>query len=343
LERAQAAEERGASMMKKNPSGAAWDLAERTYNEAAAKRQKAQAAVDSCRAQMYQSDEPKGLPADELLDFFAALRDPFDQTYRELLMQDLGEFRVTTVRSRAQGGIIVSAIKVRTDLRVVTPDGREWLLDVAFRQEWRRRDVARNTMARIDDLRRGRPLKVRNGNRYRRSTIRVALGHQSSLCCTVLIEDPRLLKLSMAVNHPVRDDGRVEALTDLELRTLAREYGEPLTLLRRLRDLHEAPRRPIDPWALPCAPALRRLLVLASDHAIQVREIERYLRASDRWRPHLEQTKDGLRTRKCRFCRSRNRVRPLIAEMVGLVCLECRRDDMGNSWPSPQYDCYLDN
>jgi hypothetical protein len=342
LERAIAAEERGASMLKKNPSGPAWVLAHDTYNEAVVTRHTAKAEVDRLRAELHQSDEPRGLPLDELLDFFAALRDPFDQTYRELVGLDLAQLRVTTVRSRVQGGLIVSAIKVRTQLRVFTPDGREWVLDVAFRQEWRRRDVARSTRAKIDALRQGRPLRPINGNRYPRSSVRVALGHRTEFCCTVLIQDPRLVRLSMAVNHPIRDNGRAEPLTDLELRRLARDLSEPYSLLQRLRDLHAAPRRPGDLWKLEPAPALRRLLVMASDHAIEVRDIERYLRVSDRWRPHLEQTKDGLRTRKCRFCRSRNRVRPLIAEMEGLLCLDCRRDDLGHAWPAHPYDLYVD-
>jgi hypothetical protein len=145
----------------------------------------------------------------------------------------------------------------------------------------------------------------------------------------------------MAVNHPPGPEGPAPALDDRGLSRLAEETGEPLTLLRHLRDLHERPMRTMDPWRGHPAPQLRRLLTEAARRPVKLAQIDRYLRVTDRWTPYLETTPRGLRTTACRRCHSRHRVRPLIAEISGLLCLRCRRDDLDHRW-AKGYDAYLD-
>ena len=146
------------------------------------------------------------------------------------------------------------------------------------------------------------------------------------------VGDPLLLKCYLALysSHPDR-----QSWADLE-DEIRREHGEPDRFQMLLKRTHKgfeglkrpkwAQRRPL--WETQC------LIKIAQGHSLERSEILKPYPAERRgvaepW----NKIADQFRPSPCRTCASTSRIRLMIDEPCGYVCLNCRSDGAGIRWP----------
>jgi hypothetical protein len=210
----------------------------------------------------------------------------------------------------------------------------------------------------IRDMHAGVPARTALRGRWQEGRIylRAALGLPPGIGTLVIhVDDPRLLRLAMAVNYPLAPGtpppftgtrpGDVLPLVAAPLTRpgrarLADHLGESGALLDRLTNLHGRGKLGAS-WLRDRNP---RLATAVTHGFRRVPPTSTWIsvRLTRDGHPLFERTPYGaLRVVRCRRCGSRRRRLSRLREVTGLVCLNCRTDDTGVAWPAI-YDRYLD-
>jgi hypothetical protein len=307
-----------------------------------------------------------GFPIDRVLDFLTSLQNPEADAYRDLLRFALGPLQIDLVPAESHGGR-TEAVRWTTTLTLTGPAGGH---SVPVVGESARTGIATHrgpqpTTARVrtavEGLRAGRRLAETSGVYWHRllPAVRAALGADGAFHLNT-VDDPRLLRLGMAVCYPPPGRGRPfrhemcgPPLSDASLRRLAVREHEPVALLRRLRTVYL---RPVGnpTWLLCAAPLVTALFAAANDNGgvvdgetrratglPRLAQAKRVLRIQGVFPDDWDLTQAGrLRLLPCRWCGHPRRIPLRLREADGAVCAGCRRDHAGVPWPADPYDAY---
>ncbi|HCB02936.1 MAG TPA: hypothetical protein PLZ93_06180 [Nocardioides sp.] len=321
--------------------------AERLVNQLAEKR----------RRELTGGTPKAALLASDLLQLVIDLTDPASTNYREDLRQIIENFVIVTSRLVTFNDLRLQRVDFSFTLRLRDETGEDYLLPVQGRYDTGSGVGALAAIIElVDQMREGVPAETMGclGHAWQ-PWIRAALLGDPSLNTYVLsMDDPRLLRLCMAVMFPPlarppltgqyslerpEDVPRLTAapLSRDEIIALAPQLGEsPETLLRLAETWHAASGQP--KWLV------HKPRVLAALHEVCVSPL-----ASDivrrEWRQrratlaHLDLTGPVARIKPCPQCGSRDRKLLNLREVQGLVCTVCRTDGAGALWPT-EYDRY---
>jgi hypothetical protein len=293
-----------------------------------------------------------------LVALAGALLEPYDEAENKLVLRDLTEsLSLQSTKRVAPGTRGADDLDATLTLRV--QDGSDSWRAVSYHS--RTSGATSRITAAVDQLYDGIPLPESLGTdwRYWYPAVRAALGCTGRFAFAHT-DDPRLLRLGMAVIHPRRtavaipDDPEAvpcyagPPVDPAELPALARRLGEPLALLAAIRENYLAPS---NRWLRPKSPTIASCYTAANegDGSLAWRQLPRPLRPRLDGRPGPHPlARDWIRTRDgraalrpCR-CGSVRRVLMLIREVTGTVCRDCRRDRAGVVW-DPSYDGYIDH
>jgi hypothetical protein len=230
------------------------DLVEKTDQTLRGKREDLKMAQRQHRQHQH-SPVLAGAPLAKLVALAAALPQPYDQGHRLLLRDVTGELAIRTSKRSATGRRPAYDFDAR--LTVQVHDGTDAWRGVS-EHRWTGGPVLR-TPARVAEavgaLYAGVPLRASLGADWRSwlPAVRAALGCRGAFQFA-WTEDPRLLRLGMAVVHPRRADAGDPGdptpsrrladppLNPAALPALARRLGEPVRLLREIHAIYTAPR-----------------------------------------------------------------------------------------------------
>jgi hypothetical protein len=343
-----------------------WDLVERGAAELSAKRDDLEAARHQERLHRGARTLTGG-PLSKLVALAAALSRPYDEGHRLLLRSLTENLAVTITRRPSTGKRPAYELTAELTLRV-RDDTDTWRAVSPHR--WTGGAVRRTPgrlAAAIDGLYAGRTLPMSLGADWRDwlPSIRTALGCPgSSQFQFAWAQDPRLLRLGMAVVYPRR---RVVAVPDdpeqipryadppvdrADLPALARKLHEKVALLRAIHDIYTVPDRQAR-WIRNPSPAVTAAYAAAATTGGRLprRDLPDVLRVRPRDRPGehrlaREWIDDGdglaeLQPCRGRTCGSIRRAVLLVREVTGSLCLDCRTDRAGVTW-DPTYDRFTD-
>ncbi|MGE3813106.1 MAG: hypothetical protein AB7I24_16315 [Candidatus Nanopelagicales bacterium] len=299
-----------------------------------------------------------GVPLAQLFPLAASMRDALDDTYRATLRHAIDDFTVTTQRETVMRDTRRQLVRFDFDLRLVDDDGAVWRIPVSGEHvTGSSQDTNARLALMIEAMRNGVPAADAMPSRHWQPWLRAALGFPTRARPAVMaVRDPRILRLTMALLHPpvdspvpVFDGDRPEdvptlvggPLTERQRTRAATRLDEPASLLHRLAGLHTQPLAPGHRWLLDGRHQIASLMTAAgSKRGLDPRDVP------SRRRPLLrdatEVVQGRLRPTACPACGSRRRSFSRLREVAGLLCLACRRDDLGHAWPADPYDRYLD-
>jgi hypothetical protein len=309
-------------------------------------------------------NDGRGLDLALLWDFLAALRDPYDSTYRLTLRDSIVGFTERTERLQHRDGI---EHVVTWDFELLVRDPEVGVFRLPVHGERRQRTLnplraPRTTpllVAAVDGLRAGVTLPETLGSGYKAylPALRTVLGlPDGGRFMLTAIEDPRLLRIAMAIAHPVlvgpqelgpRGTPRLAgpAVAEADLGRLARRLREPAALLRRMNRVYvlEPPGGRTVPRPYPRGRQLAALYTAAAGGG-SVRPasaVGRLLQPGGRAEQDWDDVEGGgrVRIRSCVHCRGTERVALRLQEVAGSVCLGCRRDREDVPWPE-EYDIW---
>lgn len=326
-------------------------------DQAAADLTEVKAALLVARDRLH--DQPggaAGVPLAQLFPLAASLRDPLDQTHRATLRHAIGDFTIRTGREAVMRDTRRHQVDFAFDLTLVEPDGAAWTVPVSGSHiTGSSADTHERLMSILASMRDGVPAMEAMPSRAWYPWLLATLGGHRPV--VLKIRDPRLLRLTMAVLHPPskspapaflgRGPGDVTPLvgpplTPRQRTAAARRLGEPASLLHRIADVHGAAPRPMRAWLLTRRPRLGALVLEAATtrRGLDPADLPRFPpRCLDEF---LEQVDGRLRPTPCPHCGSRRRALTRLGVIPGLLCLTCRRDDLGHIWPRRPYDSYLE-
>jgi hypothetical protein len=322
--------------------------------------------------QEHAREAPPTLDLADFLDWCVALRDPAGPRLRRVLQHSIVGFEAESTRTIRQAQLTEQQITFRHGLRVRDDDGQVWEIRVEGEH---RLGSALQTGARVyaalQAMHDGVPLRQTFGAGWRDwvPIARQALtGSPAAGSVLVNVTDPRLLRLGMAICHPLLPEPDWDAcdhpttpetvpcmtgppLTPRQRARRARDLGETPTLLHRLADLYGTGHgRKIGAWLPSPSPVLTRLVDQAAVKPVHVNTLSALPPAarSELLEITRRPTATGnhaagvwVQVPRCRWCGSRRRMLLGLREPDGLVCRRCRRDDAGERWPADPYDRYL--
>jgi hypothetical protein len=371
LEHAQKPELRG------NTLQAAVDAEEAADLEVCRKQTKVRLAENALR-QEHAREAPPSLDLADFLDWCVALRDPADPRLRRVLQHSIVDFEAESTRTIRQAQLTEQQITFRHGLRVRDDDGQVWEVRVEGQH---RLGSALQTGARVyaalQAMHAGVPLRQTFGAGWRdwMPLARQALtGTPAAGSVLVNVTDPRLLRLGMAICHPLLPEPDWDAcghpttpetmprmtsppLTQRQRARRARDLGESPALLHRLADLYGTRHgRKIGAWLPSPSPVLARLVDQAAKpvhvgtlSALPPAARDGLLEISRRPGTNTRAAEGStsgasgdvwVQVPACHWCGSRRRMVLGLREPVGLVCRACRRDDAGEIWPARPYGRY---
>lgn len=292
---------------------------------------------------------PRSTPADQLLHLIASLRDPTDRGYRGQWLASLREVSFTSSK-RSTGDIHVRTVSW-TGLVVLEAHGEEFALPFSGSYEYgaglRNREVALDNVDQaLVALRSGVPISDSAIVQPTLITphVAAALGVSPSHMVINGCRDPRVLRVAVALlESPDRTNADIgEALMESE------------TFVARIRAVHcgENAERP---WTAAPDPIHVAFYVVAAanDGRVTAGQVHRLVpstslgqiynvagdlrRFSPRW---STQRKKGYVLAPC-GCGSTRAALSSTLEPIGAVCLDCRQDEGGETWPAEPYDAYL--
>lgn len=305
----------------------------------------ARVALDAARA-----PNPVGIPDDRLLPLLAALADPRSPLARQLLRRGL-EIVVLHDVITEPGHVPRHRMRVRMTMTV--HNGRDsW---VRHREEefegGPAAKVPPRLAAAVDALRAGTPLWDSLGADWRRwkPLVLESLGPAGRATRALAVDDPRLLRLVMAVVHPTPpglgpDPNHPRlggpATGPAQLPALAATLGEPPALLARILEVHTG-RRPAK-WLHQESTVIGAAYAAAVTGALDRAAADATVRRQLRTGPFgAEWCRNGatFALAPCASCHGTDRVPLRLREATGSVCARCRTDRAGVPWPI-EYDRY---
>lgn len=326
------------------------------FNTCAAAIKKAERELASVETELARTQDPHlpGIADVNLTRFVRALADPRSREGRALVHDNL-ELDIRTYDLQEPGRPICTGLRLRGALVVHDETGSYRAPIVADQVAEPRRRVDGRLEAAVEALRDGTPMADALGADSRRwlTLVRDALGCGRDQFRLANVDDPRLLRLGMAVLHPRPatpgpdpDHPRLAGppLPPSGLRVAARRLGEPIELLRRILAVHTQPaqrrrwlydRSPVAGAAYQQAAgtgSVRTAGLPSPDTAPQV------LRAGP-YGAEWTVTRGTAKLARCAGCDGTDRVPLRLREASGSVCRACRTDRAGVGWPDT-YDRY---
>lgn len=293
------------------------------------------AAVEEDRAQR------DGAAVESVLGLVAALRDPHNLTYRELIHSSVRDLTITSQhrradhRSRQQLTVTFDFVIREGDNVLVIPVSAIYV-ERALASNWESGDrILTELQSRpttFDDV-------VPRNRRVAAHALAARLDVDGQHLMLPRIRDARLAHLvALAL-----DDGDLEAV--------AGATGEPLSLIERIYEVHHTSQQAT--WCRGPGPLVYAIHE-AADATGKIVRAHGLPPSFTRWtdiqlilktfRERVEWTYDKPKwewiLRPCSFCGGTRRRPASIPEPVGLVCLDCRRDVAGHVWDE-RYDAYL--
>ena len=129
-------------------------------------------------------------------------------------------------------------------------------------------------------------------------------------------------------------------------RQIAAGFGDGVAFERALRRVHAYKRgHAKKTWMVVRSPGETAALIAAAlgtskgesrSHRLRLKQAQWCFVAGE-WLP----SRDGLRLRACPHCSGDARVRLVLDEAFGYVCLACRRDTAGVRWPAEDFDQFI--
>ena len=321
-------------------------LEERYNNEVDPKLEAAKAELEIVDAKASiernrMASDAKPVAADQLLHLVGELGDASSGDFRTLLLESTRDVRYERERTVVRGA-------VRVDHRltgVLRVGAGEDVVDIPLEHWW-----AEGSLTEADDraaellaeIRAGVPLCAANV-RNRPVAVRALadlLGVPSESLLLKRIRDGRISRAVLEI--VLQRDGRSPAM-------LAEALDEPAEFVERIIEVYaDPPPR----WVLGSARYLTALYASAAhnDGLAKLSDIaawagDKRARLSIVVRAHggdLELVYGvGYRVPPCTFCSCQRLLPMRIAEPVGVVCSQCRRDRRGLVWPADPYDRYL--
>lgn len=290
-------------------------------------------------------EDMTGTPVNLLNRLIERLANPTDTTYQEWWKSS------TTIHFR------------REELTIAGHDGYSltWTGNLSLHQHGKRFDVpftGNHTVgsachvdsridAIVDAMRDGIPFPDVPVERARelRKEVALRLGQHSRRFLIGNILDPRVLRIAVhiAENSNAGDQA------------IANHFQEPVELVQRVRYVITS--RPSGyRWIRHQQTLLASCLAIAAGNNGTIKRgaakeatgspwgsILRAFRLRLPTGKPMEKTVGGsLRIPKCPHCASRRRSLSRLNEPVGFICLNCRKDEMGISWPADPYDKWLE-
>ena len=298
--------------------------------------------------------EPAGIDDSDLATLVPALADPWSGTARDLLAGHL-TLDIRSFTTHEPGRPERTGLRVRGILPITNGERSFKIRLHGQYVATPRTNVDARVTAAVAGLRDGQTLSAVLKSDWRRyfPLVRQSLGLGDQQFRFAYVDDPRLLRLCMAVIHPQTTDPGPDpdsprlggsALHPSELTALARRLHEPVALLRRILSVHTQPaakRRwlhdnsPVHATAYAKANrtgTVRRATLPSPDAALGVLEHGPF---TDEWIID----RDRATLTACRTCGGSGRVPLRLREATGSVCRVCRTDRAGVVWPA-DYDRY---
>ncbi len=322
--------------------GALLDRVQDEYNEtdrhieasdpkiAAAKRQLASAKAAAAHENQ----------TSRLLRAVASLKDPHDTTLASFWSDVITDLVFTSTRS----GTYKERTKVVSwegTLRLSVDDGEiripitgNWI----WRASWRKSDNQAHPA--IDAMRAGIPFPHQGivDRQAVSKEICEILGINGRAAMVLNCEDPTIVAAVLSELHPTEDEATIDP-QDAVLRSRLRD----LYTTRKSSQWRIVSRRDSALSSLYARATQNGGLVLRSELPTTGDNIQPNFHAIKRkpWVQEWEFTTDGARLNACSYCKETSRAPSEILEPVGSICLNCRKDRAGITWPEKPYNQYL--
>lgn len=333
---------------KYNARSAEVDNASRRVNQATSRLAQEQQRLDRLR---------RGLETEAMIDAVASLLDPMDNHYSQMWLQAIKNLEVNTTEISRGKTLRYTEIALAADLHI-SHGTRHILTHTTITIE--NGHAITNSRERaaqlLDQLRRGIPAPVENWDSRRlRSLIVEAAGLTKKQMAITGCDDPDLLRLIFGYVWPRKpNETKADLLTRLRQAStdshLSSVFGNVIELGERIHQLWICDSSPGTSWLRQPGGNIVELCLAAC----RGREFRRENTTTpENW----GQTRFGLKRRfpndldfsdpkqvsllPCHFCGSTRRAPMMIAEVTGLVCLDCRADSAGVTWPAQPYNRFL--
>ena len=181
--------------------------------------------------------------------------------------------------------------------------------------------------------------------RQLKASVAKALGLRSQTFNLSNTLDPRLLRIGVYIANNQKSTNE----------QIAKVLKEPVNLIKRVRDsVTNAPfgsrwiKQPSTIRGKWYALAARNDGVVSKailgshgdfDWTQEKSTLRRYKNGKSDWQVLDE---DSVQLQQCQYCKSRKRAPSRTYEPLGLICLECRKDEAGVEWPADPYDQWLE-
>ncbi len=282
-----------------------------------------------------------GAAVEAVLGLVAALRDPHNLTYRELIRSSVRDLTITSQhrrahhRSRQQLTVTFDFVIREGDNVLVIPVSALYV-EKALASDWEAGErILKKLQSRpttFDDV-------VPRNRRVAAHALAARLDMDGQHLMLPRIRDPRVAQLVALV----LDDGDLEAV--------AEATGEPLTLIQRICEVHHTSQQAT--WNRGPGPRVYAIHEAADNTGVilradglpapltrwtDIRLVLNDYRERAEW--SYDKPKWKWTLHPCPHCGGTRRRPASIPEPVGLVCLDCRRDAAGHVWDE-RYNVYL--
>lgn len=331
-------------------TGALYRDLQQQYNDLAEQLTQQRAELDTLTAEIDRFRKARNLqggPPEQLLLMLSTLRDAYHTKHRQLWHEVIDTLTIT-VSPLQIAGHDGTTIDIRGRLRI--NDGSD-TYTIALQHSFRA-GVATQAQTRIDaltaDLRQGIPVQDSTVPRARLLAKDVAKSlHRSPLSFSIAqITDPGILRLAMAVLHPAdRQTSDLQHLADV--------HDEPLVLLQRIAAIHDPVTRRRAAWKMRPSPKLACVYLSAAHNAGKVlydhiipdvyptsRSVQAMIYSKSCGGEFTTIYGHGYQLTPCQNCGSHRRSILVIPEPDRSVCLDCRQDRSGVTWPTQPYERY---
>lgn len=322
----------------------------------------AQVAVDDYVARL--DVIRRGLEVASAADVLVSLLNPHETTYRRLWREAISNFKVSSARLRSYnltGRLVDFTFDLHVthgEVTVNAPATGQHMLGALSRLDG-------ITTRLFRDLQEGLPLLPDDSGPRRNAVqaLRVRLGCTDGRTAFLNCRHPALLRLGMSVLFPpkagqpgVLADTTADYVTTRRAAALRDSsefvdiFTRPDVLARRIMRVYTAlpvnykhHLHPVgEAHALALHIALHRggLVTVADITQRRFWELRRSIGRGP-WSREWEFSDSHMRLAPCPGCGSQRRTAAVLREVDGFVCLDCRQDTSGVTWPAEHFDPYL--
>lgn len=335
----------------------AYESISESLSKTQSEREKATTTIDELERRIARASRPQqlGIADRELLTLVRALADQRSPTAHRLLREGLRNARITCHRDPQFDQLAWYTTRYEAELVIHSPEFGSFIVPVSGTElGGPGRRMADRVTAAVLTLYDGVPLAMSLGSDFRRwlPVVRMTLGlHPEQTTPVLSIRDSRLMSLALAVCHPRLADPRPDSRTGLPLlcgpvlddnalRRLARAAHEPMSLLRRLRELYAPSDSLRATWlrqnSTNAAAAFAAARVRRGRVPVSLVNSADLLRGT--FGAEWSRVDGHVVLRPC-TCGSTSRIPLRLSEPDGSICAKCRTDRSGVPWPA-RYDDY---